>query len=261
MDLVEDREELLLGIEFELERLSGHPPLEIASEVCDYLSLLLRTDAKCCILLDGDRDRFFHTLRHSAQVRSYYLQRVAKADSQGDPFFAVSNGPAFFDALAARDFHLAAEIAALSPGHWQSESEYEDDFCFYKFFHLLASGTSNDDTLKQLVVRFEEVIQGEDSARLAVCQALLDRDQDAFDSAIEALLDERSAQIDADNDRFFTDEIVFYAKRCIYVEGLAVLNVADHLGLATREEYRYCPHLCRLPMQTPFSSARIITSS
>lgn len=258
MGVVEDREELRIAIEFELDRLSERPPLEIAVEVCDYLCLLLRTEACCHVLVDGDQDSFFHTLRKSADVRRYYLHRVAAADSTGDPLFALSNGPAFFDALAARDFDTADEIAAASSQDWQKDSEYEDDFCFYKFFHLLVAPGHNDPTLKQILARFEAAVEGEQSARLQVCGALLSGDQQAFESSIDALLEERAAELEFEEERFFTDRIVFDVKRHIYVEGLAILNVADRLGLETREEYRYCPQLCRLQMQTPFPSSSFV---
>ena len=258
MGLVEDREELRVAIEFELDRLSERPPLEIAAEVCDHLCLLLRTEACCYVLVDGDQDGFFHTLRKSADVRRYYLHRVAATGSTGDPLFALSNGPAFFDALAARDFEIADEIAGASSQNWQPDSEYEDDYCFYKFFHLLVADGNHEPTLKQILSRFEAVVEGESSAKLHVCGALLSRDQQGFDSSINALLEERSAELESDEERFFTDRIVFDVKRHIYIEGLAILNVADRLGLETREEYQYCPQLCRLQMQAPFPSSSFV---
>ena len=42
------------------------------------------------------------------------------------------------------------------------------------------------------------------------------------------------------------------AERQVYVEGLAMLRIADRLGLKTQGEYLYCPSLARVSMQKPF---------
>jgi hypothetical protein len=42
------------------------------------------------------------------------------------------------------------------------------------------------------------------------------------------------------------------AERQIYVEGVALLQIASRLKFATQAEYLYCPSLARMPMQRPF---------
>jgi hypothetical protein len=42
------------------------------------------------------------------------------------------------------------------------------------------------------------------------------------------------------------------AERQVYVEGLALLQIATRLKFATQNEYQYCPSLARVPMQKPF---------
>ena len=42
------------------------------------------------------------------------------------------------------------------------------------------------------------------------------------------------------------------AQRQVFVEGLAILRLAERRGLTTQAEYQYCPSLARVPMRTPF---------
>lgn len=250
MGLQDEREDLLALLEFEQGRLAAHPPIARLGELCDYLGDLHRANAACCVLLDGDSEAFAAELARSAGVRAHYLRRCAAESGHRDLHLAVSNGPGFFDALAARAFPLATEIAALSPEAWAEDAEYEDDYCFYRFFHLyIRQDPGLHGQLGDLLARFERALEGQPSAGLAICHALLELNQDAFDEAFEDLLDERTAELEQDATLTFNDPIVYHAKRKVFTLGLGVLNVADRAGLRTLPEYRYCPFLCRLPVE------------
>ena len=78
------------------------------------------------------------------------------------------------------------------------------------------------------------------------------RDQAAFEEAFETLLAQRTRRIEAEKTRKKIEEPATIAERQIYVEGLALLQIAGRLKFATQPEYLYCPSLARVPMQRPF---------
>jgi hypothetical protein len=253
-------QEIECFIESDLEILSGHPPVERIGELCDELYSNYRILAVCAVLLDGDTDSFYHTLAKSGHVRAYFLARCQAMPEWRNPYGATGNGNAFFDVVAAHHFELAQEIVALSPKLWWEGEEYEDDFCFVFFFHLLVQNDSNKrHELRATLEQFEASLQGEESAKLKICHALFENDQDAFDGAFEVFLDEREAELAEEREKFFPDERIVYRTRSrIYIEALAILNIANSIGLKTESEYRYCPLLARLPMRVPFPTERVI---
>ena len=97
-----------------------------------------------------------------------------------------------------------------------------------------------------LIEQFEKVLDGQPSARLDVCRALLNRDQAAFDEAFDNLIHEHEAQIEADKARFQLEEPEVMSQRLIFVEGLAVLRLATLHGLKTESDYLFCPSIARL---------------
>lgn len=237
-----------------LEMLSYGLPVEEIGRTCDDLCQHYRTLACCALLVQADTDGFLHCLHRSGNVRLHFLQRCAAREGYHDSYTCTGSSAGFFDAMAARNFPLALRIAQLSPEHWQEGEEYRDDFCFAYFFHLAVRNSADDrPRMASTLDDMAQIVQGEESPKLAVCRALLDRHQQAFDEAFEALLDARKEEIEEERPQFFPDDrIVFRTKSRVYTEGLAVLNVADHLGLQTAPEYRYCPVTARLAMSAPF---------
>ena len=98
----------------------------------------------------------------------------------------------------------------------------------------------------------EKALAGRLDARLPCVKALLHRDQAAFEVAFEALLAQRTKEIEAEKARHKIEEPSLIAQRQVYVEGLALLRIAERLNIDTQSEYLYCPSLARVPMQTPF---------
>jgi hypothetical protein len=104
-------------------------------------------------------------------------------------------------------------------------------------------------TLDQL----EASLEGGPSQRLPVCRALLARDQAAFDEAFASLLSARRTETNAAKKTFEAEELTFQPESRVFVEGLALLVLADQRGLKTAPEYLpLCPSLARLPATKPF---------
>ena len=68
-------------------------------------------------------------------------------------------------------------------------------------------------------------------------------------------LDPKHARIAADRARFQMETPQVVAERLVFVEGLALLRLAEVQGLRTQREYLYCPANARLRMRTPVPSA------
>ena len=132
------------------------------------------------------------------------------------------------------------------------DHEYEDDYCYAQILHRFVREESPEKEISAILDQFNTFQEGEPNARLDVCKALLSRDQMAFDEAFEGLLSEFEAKVAADKERGQLEEPQVIAQRHIFVEGLAILRLAERRGLKTESEYRYCPSLARVPMKTPF---------
>jgi len=230
---------------------SDYPPEQLG-EVAVQVSAKLRAAAIVALLINGDSDTYFHNLIRSARCRIAYLQRLRDAGLGGDHHQASGRVGPFLDAVAAADFDSARQIMALSPREWLSGHEYEDDFYYAQIVYRLITIPTDITRLDNLFERFERVLDGQADARLDVCRAITRRDQVAFEQAFEAFLAERTRQIAAEKARNKIEEPAMMAERQVFVDGLALLQIATRLRFATQPEYLYCPSSARVPMQRPF---------
>lgn len=211
-----------------------------AGRFYEALSDARRTAGVLELLLHADAAAFARELAHSGYARRHFLRRCASA-SYADHYVCSGRADALFDALAGGYLAIAREIAALSPDTLRPGEEYEEDFWYARFLHgLIAEPPSPaGNVLKQLDGA------GGSSARLALCKALDARDQAGFDQAFEALLEERDEAVNEARLGLAQEEGGAAACTYVFIEGLAVLWLADRAGLVTRNEYRHCPALAR----------------
>ena len=99
--------------------------------------------------------------------------------------------------------------------------------------------------------RLEAALSGTDSPRCAVVQALVARNAATFETAFDALIAVRQAEIRADIARSQLETPQIVAERQVFIEGLALLRLADAAGMATRVAHLYCPSNARVTMRTP----------
>jgi hypothetical protein len=228
-----------------------YPPHQLG-EVSVQVSRKLRTAAIIALLTKGSSDGFHHNLIRSARSRIAYLERLASAGITDDHHQASGRVDPFLDAVAAADFDSARRIVALSLREWLRDHEYEDDFCYAQIVHGLITVPTDLTRLEGLFERYERVLDAQPDARLDVTRAIARRDHATFDDAFEALLARRTGEIEAEKARKKIEEPTMIAERQVYVEGLALLQIASRLKFSTQAEYLYCPSLARVPMQTPF---------
>lgn len=215
------------------------------------LSRKLRGLAIITLLTTGDSDKFCHNLIRSGRVREHFLIRMRQAASQSDHHLASGRVAPLLDALAAGDVELAHRIAWISPRSWEPQREYEDDFCYAQILHRLIHGVPSPTVYQPFVDQFDKALKGQTSERLEVVKALVQRSQADFDTAFEALLDARRRDIQAAIKRGQIEDPVVLAERQVFIEGLALLRLAERQGLQTLPDYVYCPSLARRPMSQP----------
>lgn len=205
------------------------------------------------LLREANVDAFFHWLIQSALARRYFLERCQAEGNLASPYRRASLVGPFLDAVTAAQWKLARTISALSAGAHLPGEEYEDDFAYARFLHLLIDFNAPDRTgLTGALDQFERALEGGLDVRLDVCRALLDGDPDAFDTAFDGLLIEHELRMKKQQKSILARDATFEPNRQVLVEGLALLQIATRLGLRTQPEYRFCPGLVRRVAYAPF---------
>ncbi len=250
MSLAELRDEVIDLIEDELSTIAGGASVVAIGGNIERSSELFEALGIADLLLYADRDRYRKNLVLSGYGRRYHLKRI-RAESASTEYEAISRSPAFADTLAARHASLAAEIVTLSPRAWIEEGEYEEDYCYRQFLHDFALVPLSADTpgLSGLLDRAEGALDGADDPRGQICRAFLARDGAAFLEAFDELLTVREGWV-ADNEVLLAHDPAFRIQSRLYVEGMALLDIARRLGFETEPEYRYCPSIATLGEST-----------
>lgn len=242
---VEDQISFFVG-----NMLSPRCPIDDVGRFYDDYFMAVRAHAILYLLLDADNDNFHHDLNVVGYARRHLLNRCARKNYQ-DGHMRSGRTEGFLDVVAASNFDLAREIATLSPPVWGGDDEYEDDFCYGRFLHIyLLQPPSAAADMNSLLLQFEKSLQGDASARLDVCRAFRQGDGDLFTEAFAGLLSTRDGEVKKAKMR--TEEFVIDAlNTLIFVEGLAILRLAERAGFPTEPDYPGCPALARLTSTVP----------
>ncbi len=217
------------------------------------VEMIDKTQALAIIVLlaRGDSDGFYHNLIRSAIWRRRFLGRLSEAGIDDAYHQCAGRIQGLYGALAARDFSLAEDIVGLTPVEFRPTMEYEDDYCYARLVHHLVVDSLSADQQSDLLQRYAAA-DDEEAPRIAVLQALLQRDGEAFGEAFSDLVAARTDAIAADRKRGQLEDAEVIAHRHVYVEGLALLSLSERCGLRIADEYAYCPREARVPMKRPF---------
>ncbi|ATB43114.1 hypothetical protein CYFUS_008593 [Cystobacter fuscus] len=210
------------------------------------LSSCWRSLALCALLQDADADTFAEHLCRSAQARRVLLE-LGSRSSVKPQLLCCTRDPGFCAALAAGHLGLAADIAARSPTRHFQGVEYEDDFLFFHFMHRLVLKPEGMDERTRLLERWKQVEQGRPSANFEVCVALNEKAPRAFTAAFELFIDTRREQLQGYAQRMGFNPELNATEGKVFIEGLAVLRLAEFQGLPTHPSYDFIPALARFP--------------
>ena len=218
--------------------------------LCNKISKYYRSIAICSLLLYSDTQMFGQCLISSALTRKYYLKSCSTESRISGSGQRVSFVDPFFDAVAANEYNLALQIQFLSKYTWLKDYEYEDDYSYAMFMHNIISFEKADQKkLYAFIKKFEAAIEGNEDSRLNICKSLYQKNQAQFDDAFLQLLNnhEEFYNYHARPERLsaLSLEHHFEPNRWIFIEGLAILRIAERLGLSTEDEYKFCPKTAR----------------
>ena len=230
---------------------AGDSPVASKGDACTELVLKTQALAIIVLLARGDSDGFHHNLIRSALWRRSFLEMLRDAAVNDAYHQCASRIQGIHGALAARDFDTALNIVRLTPTDFRKQMEYEDDYCIARLTHHLLVNDLAEDEVANLIARYAE-LDDEEAPRLRVLRAILDADSVAFGAAFADLIDARAMAIEADRERGQLEDAEVLAHRYVYIEGLALLNLAERHGIMIDDEYRFCPPAARAPMQRPF---------
>jgi hypothetical protein len=231
--------------------LDGKPEMsQVVGQLCESYRAL----AICILAADGDVDRFFHFLLHAPLTRRRYLATVGSlAGTPAAEKKASETGP-LLDAVAARQWDLARDIATLTLGQWIDNSEYEEDYCHGEYWRRLCMEPGKDESA--LLDRWGNALEGGKDPRLEVARALNMKDQAAFVAALAALLLYNETKAEEMSNPLggsaLSEEPTFEPNRWVSIEGLAWLAAAERAGMVIAEEFEGCPRIVRTDRYTPF---------
>jgi hypothetical protein len=236
-----------------IEAAEGKPELAILTE---DLSIHYRALGICVLADDADPEVFFRWLIHSALTRRHYLKSVGTR-GLGEPRGSrASLVDPLLDAVAARQWTLAADISAASSPSWLEGEEYEDDFCYGDFLRRALTESAFGSETHALLARWRRALEGGRDDRFDVAVALVANDATEFEAAIRALIRNNELKAAEDGDPVLgsalSSDYPYFPNRWVSVEGLALLALAERRGLPVEYAVDACPDIARAPMQAPF---------
>jgi hypothetical protein len=254
MSLAATREELVSAIQESLSVLLEPVLIQDVGSDLEEVAAWFQSLAICNLLLYADTDRFYENLVRSGHTRRYFLRKSAEEDNRTDYQLAISRWDSFLDVVAAGHFALAREIVTLSRDAWVSTGEYEDDFLYRWFLHQFIAPpvADREARLQETLARWHAWCEGERSVRLECCVALLARNAAGFAQAFEDLIAARQAEIAAQRSMALAADITFEPRTHVFIEGLALLRIAEALDFSLPADYPLCPGLARAPATSPF---------
>jgi hypothetical protein len=213
--------------------------------VFEQLSMYYRALGICHLSAKGAVGDFLQYLVQSALTRRHYLAGVAGGGEAR--YRRASFLDTVLDAMAARQWRLSASLFQSVAQTWTEGEEYEDDFCYADFLRRIA--TDAPAGIDDLLTRWEAVLEGHADVRLDVARAFVARSPGDFEQALSALLasaEQRAAAIaDPVTGSLLADEETFFPNRWVSVEGLALLALAERVGIDAAQEFPACPPLAR----------------
>jgi len=233
----------------------GYSIRELGDEL-EKLSEYFQALGIAYLLENADQDRFRENLVRSGHARRYFLRKSREDNNAEDRRLALGRTEAFLDVLAAGQLRLAREIVDLSIEAWHPDWEYEDDFSYYLFLHRLvrANPDATEENLREILATFARALEDGESPRLDVCKAFLDRDTNSLREALVRLMEVRDKEMEKARGRNQEPDppaCVCWARSFVSIEGLALLRVAELIGmtpLEPGEELQLCPGLAMLPV-------------
>lgn len=203
----------------------------------ELVSKLYRQIAVGSFLMSGNPQDLAEGLFKSARAFAHFSEVAPEGEK------LTSRAEAFFDAVACHDDEGARRIIAASPKKPDPSREYEEDFYKVRFAMDLWSGAPRG-ALDQLLAAWT-ALATEPDPYADLYRAMLDKDQKAFDEALEKVIEARQEHYEhlKQKERLDGDEGATLPH--LSTEILALLDLAERAGLRTARDYPLAPGLAR----------------
>lgn len=215
-------------------------------ELIDSICYNYRVKGICSFFMEGLPRVLHSNLQKSGAAFLHFLTLAKDAEK------ITSKAAPFFDAIACKDFDIARQIGVYSRQTWNHEEEYEDDFLYVFFLIKKFFLDAEDKEGISIIKDFEAVLEGAHSARLDICKAFVDHDEQAFDQALNSLIMEHEEYYRSGAER---DEIIeeeWATEGQLFIEGLSLVRLAERIGFWTQENYLFIPSLARKDLSIVF---------
>ncbi len=193
-------------------------------------------------LLELNIDNFFRSLFKGANV---YLELLNLKETYSfDPYYLCkSKGLPFLDAIAINAFDLANEISGKTVKTWQRDMEYEEDFYYYNTLAYLLKDMAENKNIEKEINKFAACLDGDDSIRLNLVTAIYEKSEEAFQENIYELIQEWEDLISRQRKSDKIDPYFDKTTANIFIEGIALVRLAQQHGIKTENQYNYIPDL------------------
>ncbi len=221
------------------------------------LSRMYRRMGCGALLSGGDTESFFQALFLAADA---YLQLLERKDLQpelADPYdLARGRAEPLLDALALGDADLVRRIDARAETQYREGMEYEEDYWFFTLLPRLLSPSVGEPEAREALGQLEQSLQGIVYPRYNALVALVRGDLAGFEQALESLTRAWEAQMERDADSELGNPYALATESGVFVEGIALVRVAQARGLPIREKYPLIPAAALSP---PAAGARRVS--
>jgi hypothetical protein len=203
----------------------------------------------CGLLLANlDVDGFQHSLFQSAQLYEWLLDQRARHPGLDVYYLCKSRALPLLDALSFGRTDVAQRIGKKLDTPWQPKMEPEEDF---RYFELLSGPLLARQPDAAKLAAFERSLE-EPSARFNVVTALVQEDADAFWQALAVLTREWEADIEEQRRRDALDPYFTTTEAFIFIEGIALVRLAELWGIRTEPRLPFMPQEAFLPPSRTF---------
>ncbi|WP_437669527.1 hypothetical protein [Sorangium sp. So ce131] len=237
------RENLLFLLDEVSQRLTLANPPAVALELLHEASRLHTLAALSSLLSEADTREFRDRLLQAGGVRAQLLGFARQRALHQHRLCCASLLDPLLGCVATGAFDLARRIAEVAPREPILDEEYEEDFWYAHALHMLVSGSVRE--LPAAIERFEVALAGMAAPRLPMLKGLSGRDQRRFDAGLEQMIEEREQYFERKRGTLVRDAMAYATERHIFLEGAALLVLAEQAGLKTRREYRFIPRIAR----------------
>lgn len=224
-------------LSFLLKENTSNPDLKQIEQCKDVLPVEFRRRGISLFLLEAKPQDLHIDLQKSGASFAYFLE------SEFDIEKVTGKLNALFCSIACKDFDTAIRITKNANSTWEKSFEYEDDFFYFNFIKALLLKAKKEE-VEAILKNFKNAVNDpEDDLRFSICTALFKQQEEAFEQALGGLIEELKKKYEEapDDDRVLEEE--WATEGAIFIEGLALIRLAEMQSIPTQSNYLFIPDL------------------